>query len=92
MYVNSLYTCKRGVLFVSHDYVPVVREVFCGLSQVVLSLLTSVEVNSVSMAWMIPQYFVVTVGEVLFSITGLAFAYSQVSLSLLQLSDERQLY
>lgn len=43
-----------------------------------LSLLTSVEVNTISMAWMIPQYFVVTVGEVLFSITGLAFAYSQV--------------
>lgn len=43
-----------------------------------LSLLTSVEVNTISMAWLIPQYFVVTVGEVLFSITGLAFAYSQV--------------
>ncbi|XP_078323604.1 solute carrier family 15 member 1-like isoform X2 [Crassostrea virginica] len=51
-------------------------------TQVVLSLLTSVEVNSVSMAWMIPQYFVVTVGEVLFSITGLAFAYSQAPITM----------
>ena len=26
----------------------------------------------------IPQYFIITTGEVLFSVTGLAFAYSQV--------------
>lgn len=48
----------------------------------VLSLLTSVEVNTISMAWLIPQYFVVTVGEVLFSITGLAFAYSQAPITM----------
>ncbi|XP_062569743.1 solute carrier family 15 member 1-like [Saccostrea cucullata] len=31
---------------------------------------------------MVPQYFVVTVGEVLFSITGLAFAYSQAPITM----------
>lgn len=51
-------------------------------TETVLSLLTSVEVNTISMAWMIPQYFVVTVGEVLFSITGLAFAYSQAPITM----------
>lgn len=40
----------------------------------------SLKENELSMAWLIPQYFVITVGEILFSITGLSFAYSQVSL------------
>ncbi|XP_056012764.1 solute carrier family 15 member 2-like isoform X2 [Ostrea edulis] len=52
------------------------------LVKVVTSLLTSMEVNSVSMVWMVPQYVVVTVGEVLFSITGLAFAYSQAPVTM----------
>jgi dipeptide/tripeptide permease len=34
--------------------------------------------NSVSIFLQIPMYFIITVGEVLFSITGLEFAYSQV--------------
>ncbi|XP_056012768.1 solute carrier family 15 member 2-like [Ostrea edulis] len=51
-------------------------------TKVVTSLLTSVEVNSVSMVWMVPQYVVVTVGEVLFSVTGLAFAYSQAPVTM----------
>ncbi|XP_075905424.1 solute carrier family 15 member 1b [Nelusetta ayraudi] len=35
------------------------------------------EPNSLSMAWQIPQYFLMTVGEVVFSVTGLEFSYSQ---------------
>jgi dipeptide/tripeptide permease len=30
------------------------------------------------MLWLIPQYFVITVGEIMFSITGLEFSYSRV--------------
>ncbi|XP_040167374.1 peptide transporter family 1-like isoform X2 [Anopheles arabiensis] len=33
--------------------------------------------NSVHMLWLIPQYVVITAGEVMFSITGLEFSYSQ---------------
>nr|XP_046238771.1 solute carrier family 15 member 1-like [Scatophagus argus]XP_046238772.1 solute carrier family 15 member 1-like [Scatophagus argus]XP_046238773.1 solute carrier family 15 member 1-like [Scatophagus argus]XP_046238774.1 solute carrier family 15 member 1-like [Scatophagus argus]XP_046238775.1 solute carrier family 15 member 1-like [Scatophagus argus]XP_046238776.1 solute carrier family 15 member 1-like [Scatophagus argus] len=33
--------------------------------------------NSVSMALQIPQYFLITAGEVVFSVTGLEFSYSQ---------------
>ncbi|CAH1793140.1 unnamed protein product [Owenia fusiformis] len=36
-----------------------------------------VEANSVAMIWQIPQYIIMTVGEILFSITGLSFAYEQ---------------
>lgn len=39
--------------------------------------------NSVNMAWQIPQYFLITAGEVVFSVTGLEFSYSQVERALL---------
>ena len=34
--------------------------------------------NSISMLWLIPQYFVMVIAEVFFSVTGLEFSYSQV--------------
>uniref|UniRef100_A0A671XM18 Solute carrier family 15 member 2 n=1 Tax=Sparus aurata TaxID=8175 RepID=A0A671XM18_SPAAU len=36
-----------------------------------------VKANDVHIAWQIPQYALITMGEVLFSITGLEFSYSQ---------------
>lgn len=38
--------------------------------------------NSVSMLWLIPQYVVVTLGEVMFSITGLEFSFTQAPVSM----------
>ncbi|GMR57610.1 hypothetical protein PMAYCL1PPCAC_27805, partial [Pristionchus mayeri] len=38
---------------------------------------TLVRRNELSIAWMFPQYFVITMGEVMLSVTGLEFAYSQ---------------
>ena len=40
--------------------------------------------NSVHMALQIPQYFLMTAGEVVFSVTGLEFSYSQVQTACLQ--------
>ncbi|KAM9342187.1 solute carrier family 15 member 1 [Pholidichthys leucotaenia] len=36
-----------------------------------------IEPNSVTLALQIPQYFFITLGEVMFSVTGLEFSYSQ---------------
>lgn len=36
--------------------------------------------NTVSILWLLPQYVVVTIGEVLFSVTGLTFSFTEVPL------------
>lgn len=41
-------------------------------------VMEDVKANDVHIAWQIPQYVLMTMGEVLFSITGLEFSYSQV--------------
>lgn len=38
--------------------------------------------NTVHMLWLIPQYFVITAGEVMFSITGLEFSFTQAPVSM----------
>ena len=43
-------------------------------------LQTVVQPASVHILWQIPQYAILTAGEIMFSITGLEFAYSQVCL------------
>lgn len=45
-------------------------------------LLTITEPNSLHMLWLIPQYFVITMGEVLFSVTGLEFSFTQAPVSM----------
>lgn len=40
-------------------------------------VLTDVEPNSIHMFWMLPQYIIISLGEVMFSVTGLEFAFTQ---------------
>jgi len=39
-----------------------------------------VRANDISVWYQFPQYIIITAGEVLFSVTGLSFAYTQVTL------------
>lgn len=43
-----------------------------------ISAVMDIQPNTIHMAWQIPQYFLMTAGEVVFSVTGLEFSYSQV--------------
>nr|AET36827.1 slc15A1 protein [Ctenopharyngodon idella] len=47
-----------------------------------ITAVQDIEPNSVHMAWQIPQYVFLTAGEVMFSITGLEFSYSQAPASM----------
>lgn len=38
--------------------------------------------NSVHILWLIPQYVVMTMGEVMFSVTGLEFSFTQAPASM----------
>ncbi|XP_037825913.1 peptide transporter family 1-like [Lucilia sericata] len=44
---------------------------------IVTKIIEVTEPNSMSILWLIPQYVVMTLGEVMFSVTGLEFSYSQ---------------
>ncbi|XP_008051179.1 solute carrier family 15 member 2, partial [Carlito syrichta] len=41
-----------------------------------------ISANKISIAWQLPQYALVTAGEVMFSVTGLEFSYSQAPSSM----------
>uniref|UniRef100_A0A8C3PFG8 Solute carrier family 15 member 1 n=1 Tax=Chrysemys picta bellii TaxID=8478 RepID=A0A8C3PFG8_CHRPI len=49
----------------------------CNNNRLELRYVEDIQPNTVHMAWQIPQYFIMTCGEVVFSVTGLAFSYSQ---------------
>ncbi|NXR76575.1 S15A1 protein, partial [Pycnonotus jocosus] len=49
----------------------------CVANQLNIKYFEDMAPNTVHMAWQIPQYFLLTIAEVLFSVTGLEFSYSQ---------------
>lgn len=40
------------------------------------------EPNNIHMLWQLPQYIVITAGEVMFSVTGLEFSFTQAPSSM----------
>ncbi|XP_067149678.1 solute carrier family 15 member 1 [Apteryx mantelli] len=56
-------------------YTIVINE--CSGSSLAATYIEDIPPNTVHMAWQIPQYFIITCAEVVFSVTGLEFSYSQ---------------
>ncbi|XP_014728863.1 PREDICTED: solute carrier family 15 member 1 [Sturnus vulgaris] len=50
---------------------------YCTENALSITYFEDIAPNTVHMAWQIPQYFLLTCAEVLFSVTGLEFSYSQ---------------
>ncbi|NXN75639.1 S15A1 protein, partial [Himantopus himantopus] len=49
----------------------------CSANRLNVTYSEDIPPNTVHMAWQIPQYFILTCAEVVFSVTGLEFSYSQ---------------
>lgn len=52
-------------------------QVYISKKSIETSLVTVIEPNSVHILWLIPQYIVITIAEVMFAVTGLEFAFTQ---------------
>ncbi|XP_072253659.1 solute carrier family 15 member 2 [Leuresthes tenuis] len=63
-----------GLLDFGASYTFILTEVS---GQIVAQKTEDVKANNVHIAWQLPQYVLITAGEVMFSITGLEFSYSQ---------------
>lgn len=46
------------------------------------NVITVTEPNSLHILWLLPQYIIITMGEVMFSVTGLEFAFTQAPISM----------
>uniref|UniRef100_A0A668A0S5 Solute carrier family 15 member 1 n=1 Tax=Myripristis murdjan TaxID=586833 RepID=A0A668A0S5_9TELE len=68
IYINF---SQKKVLFIQQVFI---FFVVCGAA---ITVVEDIQPNSVHMALLIPQYFLITAGEVVFSVTGLEFSYSQ---------------
>ncbi|XP_011866466.1 PREDICTED: solute carrier family 15 member 1 isoform X2 [Vollenhovia emeryi] len=53
-----------------------------GQSMIAGNTITVTPPNSLHMAWMLPQYIIITMAEVMFSVTGLQFAFTQAPVSM----------
>ncbi|XP_061482552.1 solute carrier family 15 member 1 isoform X2 [Rhineura floridana] len=74
---SNLHECKNNSMVFGYGsaYTIIIEE--CASDGLSLTYVEDIQPNTISMAWQIPQYFIITCAEVVFSVTGLSFSYSQ---------------
>lgn len=71
------YLLKKDVPFRLGGAYTVVGSYLPSLQEITGEIITVTQPNSLHMAYMLPQYIIITMAEVMFSITGLQFAFTQ---------------
>nr|XP_015213982.1 PREDICTED: solute carrier family 15 member 2 [Lepisosteus oculatus] len=69
------YAIDLGLLDFGASYTVIITQVSGDIMS--FKKMEDIHANNVHIAWQIPQYVLITAGEVMFSITGLEFSYSQ---------------
>ncbi|KAJ1190130.1 hypothetical protein NDU88_006869 [Pleurodeles waltl] len=72
---DKTYTIPLGLVDFGASYTILLHEVSGDM--ILANKSEDILANSVHIAWQIPQYVLISAGEVMFSITGLEFSYSQ---------------
>ncbi|XP_067392890.1 solute carrier family 15 member 1 [Emydura macquarii macquarii] len=74
---NNSELCKNQSMSFGYGSAYTIVIEGCNSKTLALTYVEDIQPNTIHMAWQIPQYFIITCGEVVFSVTGLAFSYSQ---------------
>ncbi|XP_051564224.1 solute carrier family 15 member 2 [Myxocyprinus asiaticus] len=76
---SNQYHIDLGLLDFGAFYTVILKG---GRDDLTFKKMEDIQANNIHIAWQIPQYVFLTAGEVMFSITGLEFSYSQAPASM----------
>ncbi|KAG8452048.1 hypothetical protein GDO86_004007 [Hymenochirus boettgeri] len=72
---GAVYSTESIKFGFGSSYTIIIKK--CANNNLNIEYIEDIKANTVHMALQIPQYFLITAGEVVFSVTGLEFSYSQ---------------